>query len=98
VTSVHIHLIPLLAKTFFPAKPPQDAPLHFVYPKPICELDLIGKEQIRRHLAKLKPFKAPGPDGIPNVVLTKCANTILDRLYYIYSAITEKGLYFAPWC
>jgi hypothetical protein len=87
----------LLAKTFFPEKPPQDAPLHFVYPKPICELDPIGKEQIRRHLAKLKPFKAPGPDRIPNVVLTKCANTILDRLYYIYSAIVEKGLYFTPW-
>jgi hypothetical protein len=87
----------LLAKTFFPPKPPEDTPLHFVYPKPICALGLISKEQIKRQLARLKLYKAPGPDGIPNIVLTKCANTIIDRLYYIYKAILDLGLYYEPW-
>ena len=61
----------MLAKSFFPPRPPNDSPLHFVYPKPICDFDPISREQIRRKLAKLKPYKAPGPDGIPNIVLTR---------------------------
>ena len=64
----------ILAKTFFPPRPPDDTPLQFVYPKPICDFDPISREQIKRQLAKLKPYKAPGPNGIPNIVLTKCAN------------------------
>jgi hypothetical protein len=87
----------MLAKTFFPPKPPQTTPLHFVYPKPACIYNPISKAQICRHLAKLKPYKAPGSDGIPNIVLMKCANTITNRLYLIYTAITEKGFYHTPW-
>jgi hypothetical protein len=87
----------MLAKTFFPPKPPQTTPLHFVYPKPARKYDPISKVQIHRHLAKLKPYKAPGPDGIPNIVLTKCTNTITNRLYLIYTAIIEKGFYHTPW-
>lgn len=45
----------------------------------------------------MKPYKAPGPDSIPNIVLTKCANTIVDRLYYIYKAILKHGIYYPPW-
>ena len=87
----------MLAKTFFPPRPPDSAPLHFVYPKPVCELNNIPREQIKKQLAKLKPLKAPGPDGIPNIVLTKCANIITDRLYHIYKAILKMGLYYDPW-
>ena len=53
--------------------------------------------QIRKHVAKLKPYKAPGPDGIPNIVLTKCADILVDRLYYIYNAMLTKGLFYEPW-
>ena len=87
----------MLAKTFFPPKPPDDTPLQFVYPKLICDFDPISREQITRQLAKLKPYKAPGPDGIPNIVLTKSANVIVDRLYYIYKAILEQDVYYEPW-
>jgi hypothetical protein len=48
-------------------------------------------------MAKLKPYKAPGPDGIPNIVLTKCADILSDRLYHIYTAMFEKDLFYAPW-
>ena len=68
----------LLARTFFPPSPPNDSPIHFVYPKPIDNPAPIRKDQIRRQLARLKPYKAPGPDGIPNIVLTKCADTLTD--------------------
>ena len=87
----------LLAKTFFPPRPQDDTPIHFAYPKPICDFDPISREQIRRQLKKLKPYKAPGPDGIPNIVLTKCANALVDRLYYIYRAILELEEYYEPW-
>jgi hypothetical protein len=87
----------MLAKTFFPPRPPDSEPLQFVYPKPMCQLDPISKEQIKRQLAKLKPYKAPGPDSIPNIVLTKCTDILVDRLYYIYKAILELGTYYDPW-
>ena len=87
----------MLAQSFFPPKPPSTDPLHFVYPQPVCKLDPLTKEQIKQQLAKLKPYKAPGPDGIPNIILTKCANALVDRLHPIYSAILEFNLYYAPW-
>ena len=87
----------LLAKTFFPPRPLDDTPLQFVYPKPIRDTNPISREHIKRQLAKLKPYKAPGPDGIPNIVLTKCANIITDRLFFIYKAILELNVYYEPW-
>ena len=87
----------VLAKTFLPPRPPEDMPIQFMYPKPICEFEPILKEQIKRQLVMLKPYKALGPDGIPNIILTKCANTITDRLYYIYRAMLELGTYYKPW-
>ena len=87
----------MLAQSFFPPKPLSVEPLHFAYPQPICKLDSLTKEQIKRQLAKLKLYKAPGPDGIPNIVLTKCADILTDRLHPIYSAIIEHNIYYAPW-
>lgn len=87
----------VLAKTFFLDRPQagkKDAPT--VTPDLICKVDPITRDQIRRALARLRPFKAPGPDKIPNIVLTKCADLIESRLWYIYTAIIEKGWYYAP--
>ena len=64
---------------------------------PVCKMDKITKEQITKHILKLKPYKAPGPDGIPNIVLTKCTDLLLDRLYYIYRAMVKQGLFYEPW-
>ena len=87
----------MLASSFFPPKPPEEEPLQFVYPNPVCKMSHASKEQIKRRLAKLKPYKAPGPDRIPNIVLTKCANVIVENLYHIYKAILNLGLYYDPW-
>jgi hypothetical protein len=88
----------VLAKSFFPAKPPQE-PLteHIEYP-PQCEkAGKIMREALARQLSKLKPYKAPGPDGITNIVLTKCADLLVDRLLHIYTAIYDRKLYYEPW-
>ena len=88
-----------LAKTFFPEKPQQTdaAAIETEALSPICKMDPITRDQIHKHIARLKPFKAPGPDGIPNIVLSRCADLIITRLWAIYMAIVEKGLYYAPW-
>jgi hypothetical protein len=86
-----------LAKNFFPDRPSfieqDDIPKYI----PCFVADRLTKDHILRQLRKLKPYKAPGPDGIPNIVLTKCADTLLDRLLQIYSAIYEKKLQYDPW-
>jgi hypothetical protein len=87
----------MLARTFFPPQPVDDAPPQFVYPKPACTFDPIAKEQIKRQLARLKPYKAPGLDSIPNIVLSKCADTLVNRLLPIYRAMMENTIYYKPW-
>ena len=87
-----------LAKGFFPIRPPADVALaESVYP-PQCEnAGDITTEQINAQFRKLKPYKAPGPDGIPNIVLTKSANLIVDRLLHVYKAMLERNLMYKPW-
>lgn len=87
----------MLASTFFPPRPPDEEQLHFVYSKPVCKMSHISKEQIACQLAKLKLYKAPGPDGILNIVLTKCTDALIDHLYHIYKAILNLSLYYTPW-
>jgi len=87
-----------LAKSFFPVKPadPVDETLN-AYPPACCNPDQLTKEQILLHIRKLKPYKAPGPDGIPNIVLMRCADLLADRLLNIYKAMLERNLHYSPW-
>ena len=88
----------ILAKVFFLEKPPADAVLETcTYPKQCESKGMITLEQIESQLKKLKPFKVPGPDSIPNVVLTKNADLIIVRLLPIYKAMLEKSLIYKPW-
>ena len=85
----------VLAKTFFSDKPPAIVATSLLEaPTPICKANPISRVQIKDVLARLKPFKAPGPDGIPNIVLLKCADIIESRLWFIYTAIVDKGWYY----
>ena len=87
-----------LAKTFFPSKPDNIGIAEdYQYPKACCKASQITREQIAQQLRKLKPYRAPGPDGIPNIVLTRCADILLDRLLRLYKAMIEKNLHYAPW-
>jgi len=87
-----------LAKGFFPKKPQtQDIQEDKEFPKMCSKVGKVTKDQIRKQLKKLKPYKAPGPDGIPNIVLTKNADILVDRLYPLYVAMLDKNLQYSPW-
>ena len=87
-----------LAKGFFPQKPQmQNIQEEEEYPKMCSKVGKVTKDQICKQLKKLKLYKAPGPDGIPNIVLTKNADVLVDRLYPIYIAMLDKNLHYSPW-
>jgi len=88
----------VLAKGFFPPSPPNlDLDDKEDYPNQ-CQGNIkITMEQIQGQLWKLKPFKAPGPDSIPNIILTKCADLLAGSLLCIYKAIYEHRLSYKPW-
>jgi hypothetical protein len=87
-----------LAKAFFPARPRDDeSQPEPCYLRPCKMGPKVTAEQVRDQLGKLKPYKAPGPDGIPNIILTKCVDILTERLLYIYSSILELGLSHKPW-
>lgn len=50
-----------------------------------------------RRLRRLPSYKVPGPDGIPNIILQKCFNTLADYLLQIYHAILELEVFYDPW-
>jgi hypothetical protein len=86
-----------LARNFFPSKPQEELQTDDKLPKACKGVGKIMKEQIRAQLKNIKPYKAPGPDGIPNIVLSNCTDEIVDRLFYIYKAMLERGLLYKPW-
>jgi hypothetical protein len=87
-----------LAKGFFLARPPADDKMaEFIYPPQCEDAGEITLDQILAQVQRLKPFKAPGLDGIPNIVLTKNADLIVDRLLPIYKAMVERSSMYKPW-
>jgi hypothetical protein len=88
----------LFARTFFPLPPPiHEDQEHFDYPEPLQNPPQISPEQVQRHITKLSPYKAHVPDGIPNVVLQRCTDILIERLTYIFRVIFELNLYYDPW-
>ncbi|EJD45155.1 hypothetical protein AURDEDRAFT_64637, partial [Auricularia subglabra TFB-10046 SS5] len=57
----------------------------------------VSRDQIRRNISKLAPYKVPGKDGIPNVVLKRCFDILIDYLDYIFSAIANYNFYYDRW-
>ena len=87
-----------LAKGFFPQKLQMQNPQEgAVYPKECSKAGKVTEEQIQKQLKKLKLYKAPGPDGIPNIVLTKNTDLLAKRLLPIYIAMLDKNLQYSPW-
>ena len=88
----------IFVKTFFPPPPPtNEDPEQYEYPEPLPDPPMITEEQVRRHIARLSPYKAYGPDGIPNVVLQRCVNLLSVRLTRIFRAVFELNTYYDPW-
>ena len=67
------------------------------YPEPANIFRYFTRAQIKDAAKKLNAFKAPGPDGVPNVVLKRCIDVLADRLYYIFRAIFKLDIYPNEW-
>jgi len=85
-------------KIFFPPPPPPtNEHEDYEYPEPLPDPPQITPEQLHKHLCKVSPYKAHGPDEIPNVVLQRCALLIHERLIRIFQAILNLNIYYDPW-
>jgi Endonuclease-reverse transcriptase len=77
----------LLATTFFPPKPAvSQVPPDYRYPRRVPYSFRLQEGQLRRQISKLKSHKAPGDDGIPNIVLKELVDLIAEYLLHIYRA------------
>lgn len=86
----------MLANVFFFKKLAMELPnlQNQEYLDPICTAKPMTRDQIhKQQLAKLKLYKAPSSDSISNIVLTKNSNILINRLQYIYVAITTLNIY-----
>lgn len=88
----------ILYETFFPPSqtsntPQEDRESHNAK----FSLDTISDDQVRATINKLKPYKAPGPDGIPNVVYKECSSTLTPILGRLYRASLGLRIYPDEW-
>jgi hypothetical protein len=67
------------------------------YPTPLPGIKFLTRKRIKETVRTLKPFKAPGPDGIPNIILIKSIDVLIDHLYYIYRAVFDLNIYHDLW-
>ena len=87
-----------LAEFFFPPPPAfSHVPPDANYPPPLKGIHFFSRARIRQVIGSLSPYKAPGPDQIPNVVLIKCCDTIIDHLFFIFRAVIELNVYHPRW-
>lgn len=86
-----------LAKIFFPPPPNDPTIPDTAYPKPLRARYTFTHDNIKDAIKKLSPYKAPEIDGIQNVIIQECSDTIIDHLYYIYCAVFLLNTYPDRW-
>ncbi|KAL1679900.1 hypothetical protein EV122DRAFT_209172 [Schizophyllum commune] len=86
-----------LSASFFPRKPANYEIPHTQYPTPLPDPPPIELDAVRRHVRRLKPYKAYGSDGIQNIVLQKSLHRIEYYLLYLFRAALSLGVYSAEW-
>ena len=87
----------LLAKTLFPPPPETSSvPADHNYPEPAETWTPISREHLIQAIRKLNAFKAPGPDGIANIVFKKCP-VLIDRILPLFNATLQLNTYYDPW-
>ena len=87
----------MLAKLMFPARPDGCVVPELEDDNQLPSPGSITEEQIQRHLTRLHLYKAPGADGIPNVVLKKSAELIVPYLLQIFKAALSLQTYASQW-
>ena len=87
----------VLARSLFPP-PPQTSsvPLNHRYPTPAEKWTEITLDQLMQAINKLSPYKAPGPDGIANIVFQRCRQ-LTDYLLPLFNAAVQLQTHYEPW-
>lgn len=97
-TQDNAHKSELLYNVFFKPPPENDfVEPNYEYPNPVCEFTLTTDPQIHRAIEKLAPFKAPGLNGVSNVVFKKCADLLVPQMGPIFRATFTLGVYPTEW-
>ncbi|KAF8546189.1 hypothetical protein OG21DRAFT_1379417, partial [Imleria badia] len=67
------------------------------YPDPVADPGDITAEQIERCIMNLSPMKAPGPDGIKNIVFKQCSGALVPQMLCLFRAVFLLKTYFDLW-
>lgn len=87
-----------LFSTFFLPAPAQNTrDSNSSYPPPKAPFKNITNAQISRAIGKIAQYKAPGPSGVSNAVLTHCKELITPHLGPIFRATFSLKIYPAQW-
>ena len=87
----------LLARSLFPDPPPlSSVPPDYNYPDEVESWTDITADQLTMAIDKLSPLKAPGPDGVANIVFQKC-RSLTDYLLHLFNAAVSLRTYYDPW-
>jgi len=87
----------VFASALFPPPPTQSAvPPGFNYPEPTATWTAITDEQLQKAVAKLSPYKAPGPDGVANAVFQRCPR-LRPYLLNLFNVVFTHRTYYDPW-
>ena len=99
--SAHSDKSHLLFHQFFVPAPQDESSLNIpenpTYPDPAFEFSNITDDEIYQAIGKLAPFKAPGPNGIPNAVFIHAAEHLVPFMGPIYRATFNHDFYPEQW-
>ncbi|KAG5726185.1 hypothetical protein E4T56_gene14731 [Termitomyces sp. T112] len=87
----------VLAESFFPSSPTSSSIPQSTYPELLPGIRFFTPTHIQEVIQGLPPFKALGTDGVPNVVLKHCMDTLIDHLHFIFCTVFELGVYHNLW-
>jgi len=88
----------ILVQKFFPEKPEcSRVPENYNYPEPLPSPPPITPEQIEHQIRRLSPYKVSSPDEIPNMVLQKCLEHLLEYLLHLFRGVFALRTYYAGW-
>jgi len=87
----------VLAQALFPPPPDESTvPTDYLYPEPAERWTQITREQLTQAINNLSSYKAPGPDGVANIVFQQC-QILIDYLLPLFNAVINLRTYYDPW-
>lgn len=88
----------VIAESLFPLKlDTLNIPVNYPYPQPLNPATPISPERVKEHIKALSPYKAPEPDGIPNIALQQTTDIVTPIFAQIFTAALENGWYHPQW-